>query len=428
MRRRLLIFFALLVIGGIGVLMSFRLGEAETRVVSFPDGSVAKVLGAVRSGSSFSSDRPWQSVLRRTLPARWQGVLPPLSTLTCGSGNTNHLVVFFELTAAAPWSWLVAVDEAGFRYPISGGSCSSTSGARTIHGVTLFGFPRRQKTFWLEFLDQEQKLIARARVPNPLPVPPAESAWQPQSLPTTQTNGELVLTLASIRERTNRWGSFLNPEWQTQSLDPRWQNARMGYLRVFDPVGNEGGFLSRGERVWQLDVTFHRGEWESFDATERMVVTNLAVPNAGEMIQLDRVQDCAGAQVTVEGLYGRGTLYITNGLQRTMTVDAGTRWGTTSSGNTVVESFGGEQPFFVVEAAGLGDRDEFRFRLTDEQGREVKLGNRGGYQYRNRARTRVYQLSLEATNEVRSLSLEVVVSRAKEFVFYISPQDIQPPP
>jgi hypothetical protein len=158
-----------------------------------------------------------------------------------------------------------------------------------------------------------------------------------------------------------------------------------------------------------------------------MVVTNLAVPARGEMIPLDQVQDCAGARVTVEGLYGEGTLYITNGAQRAMTSDAGTRWGRTSSGNTVVESFGGKQPFFVVEAAGLRDWDELRFRLTDEPGRVVKLENQGGFYYRNNSKTRVYQLSLEVTNDVGSLSLEIAVSRAKEFVFYIDPKDIQPP-
>jgi len=427
MRGRLIILFPFLVIGGVVAFVSFRRSEVKTRMVAFPDGAVVEVLGAVRSGSSFSSDRSWQSVLRRTLPARWHGVLPPVSTLTCGSGNTNHLIVFFGLTAPVPWSWLVAVDEDGFRYPMAGGSCSSSSSARTIHGVTLYGFPRRQKSFWLEFMDGERKVIARARIANPLPVPPVESLWQAQPLPTTQTNRELALTLVSAREGTNKWASFLHPKWQTQPFDPRWENTRMGYLRVFDPVGNEGGFLSRKEKVWQLDVTFHRAEWESFDVFERMVVTNLAVPTPGAMIPVDQVQDCAGARVTVEGLYGMGTLYITNGAERAMTAEAGTSWGTTSSGNTMVESFGGKQPFFVVEAAGLDDRDEFRFRLTDEQGRVVKLGNHGGYHYRLYSKIRVYQLSLEETNEVRSLSLEIVVSRAKEFVFYINPKDIQPP-
>jgi hypothetical protein len=93
----------------------------------------------------------------------------------------------------------------------------------------------------------------------------------------------------------------------------------------------------------------------------------------------------------------------------------------------VVEAFSGKQPFFIVEAAGLADRDDFRFRLTDEQGRVVKIGNVGGYYHRNSSKTRVYQLTLEVTNEVRSLSLEMAVDRAKEFVFYISPKDIQPP-
>jgi hypothetical protein len=427
MRWRFFIVVALLAVVGVGVLVLF-IRDGATGVVTFPDGSEVEVLGAVPSGAAVSSDRPWQSTLRRFLPARWHGVLPPVSTLTCGSGNTNQLVVFFRLTPPAPWTSLVAVDDDGLRYPPAGGSCSMGGGPGTIYGVSFDAFPRRQKSFQLEFGGPEYKVIARARIANPLPLPPVESAWQAQSLPITQTNGELALTLFAVKEATNAWGSYLNPNWQTQVLDPRWKDARIGYCRVTDPVGNQGEFLSRKEKVWQLTTTGHRAGWESFDASERMLVTNLVVPAPGEMIPINQVSECAGARVTVEGLYGPGMLYVTNGTQRAMTVGYQTSGGTITWGNTTVEYCGSKKPFFLVAVTGLGDRDEFRLRLTDERGRPVRHETPGNYQPRSGSPARIYQPVVELTSEVASLSLEIVVSRAKEFVFYINPADIQPPP
>ena len=427
MRGRFYLVVALL-LAGIGVFALVTLnGGGGSRTVVFPDGSEVKLLGAVRSGMTFSSDSPWQGAVRRILPPGWRRVLPPVTTIICGIGNTNHLVVFFGVAAPVPWSWLVAVDDEGFRYPMSGGSCSTGMGAQAMHGVTFHAFPRRQKSFRLDFLDSSYKVIAQARIENPLPLPPPEFPWQSQPMPMTQTNGELALTLVSARERTNAWGSYLNPKWQTQASDTRWKNTQVGYVRTMDPTGNEGGFLSRKEKVWQLKATYHRARWESFDATVRMSVTNLAMPAPGEMIPIDQVQECAGVRVTVEGIYGAGTLYITNGSQRAMTTDYKGSWGTTSSGNITVESFGGKQPFLLMEIAGLGNHDELRLRLTDDQGRPVKHEDEGSYHYRSGSKARIYRPSIEVTNEVQSLSLEIVVSRAKEFVFYINPADIQPP-
>lgn len=428
MRGRFYLVVALLLAGiGIFALINLSGGGGGSRTVVFPDGSEVKVLGAVRSGTSFSSDSPWQGALRRILPPGWRRVLPPVTTIICGSGNTNHLVVFFGVASPMPWSWLVAVDDEGFRYPMSGGSCSTGMGAQAMHGVTFNAFPRRQNSFRLDFLDSSYKVIAQARIENPLPLPPPEFSWRSQPMPVTQTNGELALTLVSAKEQTNAWGSYLNPKWQTQASDPRWKNTQVGYVRTMDPTGNEGGFLSRKEKVWQLKATYHRARWESFDAAERMSVTNLAVPAPGEIIPIDLAQECAGVRVTVEGLYGAGTLYITNGIQRAMTTDYQGGWGTTSSGNITVESFGGKQPFLLMEVAGLGDHDELRLRLTDDQGRPVKHEDQGSYHYRSGSKARIYKPSIEVTNEVQSLSLEIVVSRAKEFVFYINPADIQPP-
>lgn len=423
----------LIVVLALGTWLAARLSsDRSSRELVFPDGTRVKVLGAVRSGTMFTADEFWARPLRNVLPQRWQGWLPRISRITCGSGNTNDIVVFFGFDTSTgagtvPWNWVAAVDDDGFRYPQSGGSCSTSAGTKSVHGVTLRGFPRRQQSFRLDFFDANQQLITHVRLPNPLPFPPPEQPWQAEPMPITRTNGPLALTLASAREETNRWGSQFLPKWQTHTLDPLWKNSRPGYVRVTDPVGNEGGFLSRKEKVWRVSAVHHRRRSVDFLAHEKLVITNLTVPAPGEMLTLDTSQDCAEVQVQFEGLFGAGTLFITNGLHRGMSPKVQFGWGTSSDGRTTIESIGSGKSFLLVNATGLLDRDELRLHLTDDQGRDIPLDESSGYHYRNGSRTRVYQRGFTITNSTPSLSLEIIVSRSLEFEFFINPADIALP-
>jgi hypothetical protein len=135
MRRIILILVAaMLVAATVGLVLLSR-GERVDKSVVFPNGVEVRVLGAFPGGKSVSSDKPWTASLRKALPGRWRGKLPPVTSVSCG--GTNQLMVFFELTTA-PWEWIVAVDDDGFVYPRSGGSCSSGIGnGRTLYGVLL---------------------------------------------------------------------------------------------------------------------------------------------------------------------------------------------------------------------------------------------------------------------------------------------------
>jgi len=432
-RSRIIVAVVLILLGALllGSWLTDRLKEERSdRTIVLPNGTRAKVLGAVRGGTTFSTEEAWSRPLRKILPGSWQSWLPSVVSITCGS--TNDIVVYFSLAAPGgaisyPWSWPGTEDDDGFRYPPTGGSCSTSTGGTSVYGVVIRSFPRRQKFFRLNFLDSNYQIITRVKVANPLPVPPPEQKWQAEAMPITRTNGPLALTLASAREETNQWGTYLRPKWQTQALDSRWKNTQPGYLQVADAVGNEGGFLSRKEKVWQGNANFHRKRREDFEAYEIMVVTNLSVPAPGEMISAGAVQDCADVQVQLEGLFGAGTLYITNGLQRIMTTNVHDGWSTSSDGKTTVESIGSKENFFLVNATGMAAHDELRLRLTDEAGRNIPLKQSNTYQSHAGSSARVYQRSFVITNQVQSLSLEIIVSHPQEFIFYINPKEILPP-
>ena len=229
-----------------------------------------------------------------------------------------------------------------------------------------------------------------------------------------------------MRERESQWGSYLNPKWKTQAFNARWEHAHVGYHRVADPTGNQGGVLSPKEKVWEIKTAAHRSRIEDFETDERMAVTNVAVALTAQMIPLNAAAYCAGMKVVVEGLYGPGTLHVTNGLHRGMSTNSSGYSSTSMSGATTVESLVFKRPAFLLEVTGMSGRDELVVRLMDEQGRPIKVENQYDYRYRSSS-VRVYQIGFDPNEAIQSLSLELAISRPKEFVFYINPKDIQPP-
>ena len=428
---RIIIIALVLLVAGLAVatLVVRRFATQQaTKTVVFPGGTRVKLLGAARSDQTFIAEEPWAKPLRKILPARWQGWLPGKISMKCGSNSTNNITVFFEVPAPIgapmPWQTLVAVDDDGFRYPTSGGTCSSSSAGRTILGIALRGFPRRQKTFRLEFLDANRQVLTQVQVANPLPWPPVEQAWRAQSLPITQTNGDLAVTFVAAREGSNRWGSFFRPQWKFQSSDPRWQNPLPGPLELADAVGNTDSFLSLKETVWQVTATFYLRRLEDFDASDRLLVTNLTLPAPGTMLPLDIDWKQDGVRLRTDGLFGPGTLYITNNLQRGMTTNLRSGWSTTSDGKNAIESYGSLNHFLLLDAEGLSGSTKLELRLTDELGREITINGQNTYRSGPSGNTRRYRYEFAVTNAVESLALEVLVNRPKTFVFYLNPAEL----
>jgi hypothetical protein len=98
-------------------------------------------------------------------------------------------------------------------------------------------------------------------------------------------------------------------------------------------------------------------------------------------------------------------------------------WSRSSDGKTTVEHWGSDTSFFLVDVDGAEPNDEIRFRLLEEQGTEVKI-NQNGYQSSSKSQ-RTYQPKFTPPDDAKSLTLEIIVSRPREFEFMINPAEIK---
>ena len=400
-------------------------------VVTLPNGLKVEFLGTAAGGTTFSTEKPWERTARKILPRAWQGWIPPASSGSCSSSSSNSFTVYLRVTDptgapmnAVPWDNYLTEDEAGFKYPKDGGYCSfgGTPGQK-LYGVILRAFPRRERNFLLHLTGPQGATLASLRIPNPLSGPIPE--WTPEPLPITRTNGPVRLTLESLTESGTKDWRHVSAKWHLESDDQRWTNARAGYVTFQDASGNRGSILSPREKAWQLSTRVHRERAQDFLPTERLVLTNLAIPDPGEFVGIAHESAVSGATVFVRGIGGTGSLYVTNGATWVMlpaqTGQSG--HGSTGDGKTRVEYWHHPTPFLILEVSGADADDDVRLRLTEPNGREIKLDAQGYDISNNR---RVYVERIRPSEDARSMNLEIIISRPLSFEFMIDPKKIQP--
>jgi hypothetical protein len=423
----------LFLLGAIGIGCWLFLTPASSTTFRLPNGMIVRYLGAARGGTQFKTDKPWHKLARRALPSRWQSWIPqPINTTASGTSNnfTFYWDVFDPSGAAiigTPWADCVAEDDEGFRYERSGGySSSGGSAGRSMFALQLRVFPRRQPDLRFLFLDRSGGVLHAVRLPNPVHGPFPE--WMPSPVPITRTNEPVVLTLAGLSEIVALGQHhYLRPDWRIASNDPLWSNAKPGSFQCEDATGNEGPFLSLKESAWKVRTWVHRQRSVDFTDNERLILTNLSIPNPGELQSLDVTGERAGVKLSVQCVAGAGTLYITNGTNRVMTAipSGSTGWSSAADGKTTVTTLGSPTSFFLIEAVGVKPRDDIRFRALDEQGREVKLDSSSGAYGSGRANTWTYKRGFAPPDGVKSVTLEIIISRPREFEFVINPAEIK---
>ncbi len=407
------------------------------RAVTFADGTRLEFLGARLHGETFSTERPWERLLRRYLPNRWQGFLPPVTSGSCSSGS-NSVTFYFRqpgtATSPHPWRNYAARDASGFLYPLEGGSCTMGGPTDQIVGLGLRVYPRRQTSFRLEFLGAEDATLASLTLPNPVrgPFP----TWTASPLPVSFTNGPVVLTLESLSLHTNRIAWWLKPDWRLSTDHPQWRQAQAGYPVVEDATGNSGAYSALTETAWCVRTHVHRTQWEDFSTDERLVLTDLTLPAAAEFQLFEKRISLPSVEVIVHALCGAGTFSITNTPTSGPTYGMSPAKGAGSSmsswgAGTTVESWSEVNPFLVLEISGMQDRDELRLRTIDSFGHEVSL-ECNGYHSRQASPTRpacrVYTPTLEAFTNRAIARLELLVSRPLDFEFFVNPADVHQVP
>ncbi len=131
----------------------FKAIDRERRV-TLQDGTQIELLGTAVGGSIFTTEKNWQRLARRYLPARFLNWLPPAVSGACSFGP-NSITVYLRVTnppsittSAVRTHEYAAEDDAGFLYQREGGYCSlGPTPTQTLYGFALNTYPRRQKSF-----------------------------------------------------------------------------------------------------------------------------------------------------------------------------------------------------------------------------------------------------------------------------------------
>ena len=244
-------------------------------------------------------------------------------------------------------------------------------------------------------------------------------------MPITRTTGPVTLTLLSLRESGSPQWHYVTPEWRLDTTDPRWSGTKPSSVQFSDATGNDGSLLSPMEPAWSLHTVLHRERPEQFTAAERLVFTNVVLPQAGEFVPHQQAADVVGCTVRVVGTGGPGRLSLTNGLtwgfDPSLASSGGS--GSTSDGKTQVEYWTTSASFVFVEVTHLQSTDEVRLVAHDERGRNVSINANNGSHYRQNSLVRMD--TIQPSADARSLTIEVFISRPLAFDFMIDPKEIQ---
>lgn len=428
--------FVLLVCGAIGfALLEVRwaLADRRARFVTFPDGSRLEFLGTVMGNGTFTTDTPWQRLARRYLPARFQSWLPAVIDCSGIYPATNSATIILRLTnptnasGRAPWASYMPEDRNGFRHPGNGGySVRSDAKGNYTFAIGLPSFPRREPKFSVHFEDMNGVDVATVQVRNPTPGPFPD--WRPSPIPQIQTNGPVTLTLESLTEngKTDRGGPFLRPRFNLRATNPAWVNAEASFTKLLDATGNEGMLLSPREPAWKLRALVFRKRTNDFAANEKLVLTNLALPAAGQFQSLDKSADCDGVGLKVLVLAGAGSFGLSNGVTRFMQPPpqgTGGAFGSTVGNGYSVETWGSSTPFLLVEVRNAQPDDDIQIHLLDKSGREEKIETSRNGTLSSGAN--IYKFAFDPVQDAKFVTITLVVNRPLLFDFLVNPADVR---
>lgn len=436
-----------LLVCGVAVWLAFPSAPS----VRLSNGTKVRFLGASVGTNVFTTEGSLARLVKKILPARYQGMMP--APVTGRSGNTNSVNFWFQVTGqsnvpgAIGWR-SVEISSSGDRPYYAGSPVVSAAGIVTISPPV---FERRRPLLSLRFFSESWASLGVMDLPNPLRGPLPE--WKPDPFPITRTNGDLTVTLKKVsRLREERWGylgwttndslrwttnDYVRVEWefrQVGKLTHDWIDAG-GPLE--DATGNWiGGWhfgLPLNEKAWRWKGRFQRKPGLDYPPEDRFVITNIAVPPEGEFTVLDQSTNLHGLHISVAGLASAGTVTTSNGIP----VHVG----------PLVEGQDGRQLGYATQPAwfetnifkhptmflalqehrqtGSGLRVNYVFR--DHQGNVL------GQEYNTKPESpsvRLRQLGIQGneiylrpvlTNGARNISLEVIVQRTPQFEFTFAP-------
>ncbi|MBI5383442.1 MAG: hypothetical protein HZA90_02005 [Verrucomicrobia bacterium] len=397
-----------------------------SRQTTLTTGHHVEVLGATKSGETFTTETPWTKLARKHLPSRWRKWLPQSISHT-SNGATQSIVIYLRvsdstgaLAKSLPWSTYQAEDDGGRCFPGDRSYGLTRSGTLTVGSLRLRGYPRRQHDFLLRFLGGHGESLGSLRVPNPMRGPFPQ--WRAEDLPISHTNGPVVLTLESAEISGLSPRPQVQAKWRVTSTNDAWARTSPDSVLLDDPTGNGDSCVSPNEPVWRLSTRVVRYNIDDLSAEDKLTLTNIAPPGPGEMASPQHAAVCSG--VRLRALAGPGILFFTNDICGSMLPPSlGFRRQPTGINHGArIESWDSERPFLLLEILDKVPHGALLVRVTDQRGQEVKRCSSGDYLLVGGRR--MHKLEFQPPEGTESLSLSVALSRPLSFEFFVRPSDI----
>ena len=388
--------FAVIVITAIPWLTWLAIRDAGAqRAVLLRDGTIIYFERVLGGTNAIYMDRVWQKWAKKIFPKESEAwISPGFPYKTSRSKNKDALIINLvckDSNYDEGWEEVDAIDDNGFVY---------VNGCQNTGQMEIDLFPRRQKKFQLrlyrtKFFSED---YVEFTVPNPL-WQEKFPEWQPESLPTTKTNGPVSVTILGLKTNSTEIGQPpFAPRWraelQIESSDGVWGSQPMLWLTnefpnsllaechqafgwLSDATGNHGDYLSPKENAWKYRLRlFHCAR--SLASNEVWTIPNIVVP---QILSLKRFYNLSGeingSKLYVPAICGPGTLVISNGvdfrIQAPVSNSPGNSGGGFSYGDDSMRYTlawrGFDTPFVVVDTSDLGEGATLQLQVVDQTGK-----------------------------------------------------------
>jgi hypothetical protein len=227
------------------------------------------------------------------------------------------------------------------------------------------------------------------------------------------------------------------PQWSISTTNPLWSEATIQVDSVSDATGNACSFpgmwvpsfeteglspLSPAEPAWKLCASMHRVRRTDFAETERVVVTNLNLPTAGEFAVIRSAVSAVG--VTIVGVFcGIGS--IDPEAVKQAVRDQSFQLKTLNSDQSA-KPWITPAPFLRIDVKGLQDSAGLIATVFDDQGGKTTITNRHLVtSLSSNGPTFSLEGPVITPNGTRPVAIEFAVGNPLRFEFFVDPKVIR---
>jgi hypothetical protein len=296
-------------------------------------------------------------------------------------------------------------------------------------------FRHSGRTFQLQVINTDKEVVAEFTVPSPHPLAGQWPVWQAEALPATRTDGDVTVTLNSLRATPAASGDAplavtLTPDISISQNGQPTADWTIQQWTLTDALGNESSLwssrLCREESAWRLGLKLFRQPGANFDGSQMFTLPKVRLPASGRVMLIGRPVTLEQIPLEVEYLGGAGQVV-------TVTPDPLNKSGSTStSGYTENESYnievayqGGVRtatvdcslPHLAIRTKAPIENFQLYLRVTDEQQREVKTHFTPAWV------EGAYYWFMQPQTDAALLNISIIIDRGREFMFFVAPPE-----